>query len=71
MAPYTTPYIYHCSQWPKWPGGLTQVRTYVTMRVRKVSKWTLISEVHDRRIAPFSEPFPEECTLNSEEHLKI
>ncbi len=48
------------------PGGVTQVKTYVNMRVRKVFKWTHISEVHDRTIAPFSEPFPTICTLNSE-----
>ncbi len=33
------------------------VKTYVTMRVRKILKWTLISEVHNRKIVPFSEPF--------------
>ena len=38
--------------------GVTQVKTYVNMRVRKVFKWTHISEVHDRKIAPFSEPLP-------------
>ncbi len=52
---------------PTVPGGgrgrVTRVKTYVPMRVRKVLKWTLISEVHDRRIVPFSEPCPEECTL--------
>ncbi len=34
-------------------GGVTQVKTYVTIRVRKVLKWTLISEVHDGRSGPF------------------
>ncbi len=48
------------------PEGVTQVKTYVNMRVRKVFKWTRISEVHGQRIAPFSEPFPKGRTLNSE-----
>ena len=48
------------------PGGVTQVKTYVNMRVWQDFKWTHISEVHDRRITPFSEPFPLGCTLNSE-----
>ncbi len=48
------------------PGGVTQVKTYVNMCVQKVIKWTHISEVDDRRIAPFSEPLPLGHTLNSE-----
>ncbi len=51
------------------PGGVTQVKTYVNMGVRKVFKLTLISEVHDRRIAPFSEPLPTIGTHNSELNL--
>ncbi len=43
-------------------GGVTQV-TYVNMCVRKVFKWTHISEVHDWRMAPFSEPLPTGHTL--------
>ncbi len=31
-------------------GGVTQVKTYVNMRVRNVFKWTHISEIHGRRI---------------------
>ncbi len=38
--------------------GATQVQTYVNMHVQMVFKWTHISDVHDQRIAPFSEPFP-------------
>ncbi len=48
-------------------GRVTQVKTYVNMCVRKVLKWTLISEVHDE----LSEHFPEQCTLNSEERHEI
>ncbi len=45
------------------PRAVTLVKTYVNMHVRKVFKWTHISEVHDQRIAPFSEPLPTGHTL--------
>ena len=53
------------------PGGVTQVKTNVNMCVRKVFEWTHISEVHDRRTAPFSEPVPIGRTLNSEFNLNL
>ncbi len=58
--------IVYCLRLDCGPRGVTQVKTYVNMCVRKVFKWTHISEVHGQRIAPFSEPFPTGCTLNSE-----
>ena len=48
------------------PRGVTQVKTFVNMHVRMDFKWTHISEYHDRRITPFSEPLPTGSTLNSE-----
>ncbi len=65
---YTFVFHYICprdARYACYPGGgVTQVKTYVIMRVRKVFKWTHISEVHDQKIAPFSEPLPTGHTLN-------
>ena len=56
---------------PSSPGGVTYVKTYVNMRVRKVFKWTHISEVHFYKTTPFSETVRHKCTLISEVNLYI
>ena len=53
------------------PGEVTYVKTYVNMRVRRILKWTHISEVHGCRFTPFSEPLHHKHTLISEVHPQI
>ncbi len=48
------------------PGEATSAKTYVNMRVRRILKWTHISEVRGCRITPFSEPCHHKRTLISE-----